>query len=146
MTNADGETPPTRDRTVDIAVEGQHIEGTVVAPDPSTPGVLFVHGWGGSQNHYLARAREIAQLGCVCLTFDLRGHGSTQEQQHTVNRHTQDACEQVHAARLSPVSVTGHASRKPQGVTPTRALMLCCADLGRGQAACFDLPPPRRRY
>jgi pimeloyl-ACP methyl ester carboxylesterase len=86
MTNADGETPPTRDRTVDIAVEGQHIEGTVVAPDPSTPGVLFVHGWGGSQNHYLARAREIAQLGCVCLTFDLRGHGSTQEQQHTVTR------------------------------------------------------------
>ena len=36
-------------------------------------GVLFVHGWGGSQQQYLARAREIAALGCVCLTFDLAG-------------------------------------------------------------------------
>ncbi len=41
------------------------------------PGVLFVHGWGGSQEQYVARARKIAALGCVCLTFDLRGHAQT---------------------------------------------------------------------
>ena len=38
------------------------------------PGVLLVHGWDGSQEQYIARAHEIAALGCVCLTFDLRGH------------------------------------------------------------------------
>ena len=41
------------------------------------PGVLFVHGWGGSQQRDLTRARGIAGLGCVCLSFDLRGHAQT---------------------------------------------------------------------
>jgi uncharacterized protein len=50
------------------------------------PGVLFVHGWGGSQQQYLARAREIAALGCVCLTFDLGGHAGTQPKRETVSR------------------------------------------------------------
>jgi pimeloyl-ACP methyl ester carboxylesterase len=48
--------------------------------------VLFVHGWGGSQESDLVRARGIAGLGCVCLTFDLRGHGGTIARQETVNR------------------------------------------------------------
>jgi pimeloyl-ACP methyl ester carboxylesterase len=50
------------------------------------PGVLLVHGWGGSQEQYVARAREIAALGCVCLTFDLRGHAHTRTQYETVTR------------------------------------------------------------
>ena len=76
----------TRDETIDIAVDGQHIAGTLVAPATMVPGVLFVHGWGGSQEQYLARAREIAALGCVCLTIDLRGHARTETQQETVTR------------------------------------------------------------
>ena len=48
--------------------------------------MLFVHGWGGSQEQYLARAREIAALGCICLTFDLRGHARTEPQHETVTR------------------------------------------------------------
>jgi uncharacterized protein len=50
------------------------------------PGVLFVHGWGGSQEQYLARARAVAALGCVCLTFDLRGHADNRPQFETVSR------------------------------------------------------------
>jgi pimeloyl-ACP methyl ester carboxylesterase len=80
------ETAATRQEAVDIAVDGEHIEGTVVAPKTSSPGVLFVHGWGGNQQQYLARARAIAGLGCVCVAFDLRGHGGTEEQQETVTR------------------------------------------------------------
>src|SRR5207253_6023525 len=57
------------------------VRGGVVAP-----AALFVHGWGGSQEQYLARAREVAALGCVCLTFDLRGHAKTQPQHETVSR------------------------------------------------------------
>jgi dienelactone hydrolase len=77
----------TRDDIIDIRVgEDQHIAGTLVAPGTMIPGVLFVHGWGGSQEQYLARAREIAALGCVCLTFDLRGHAQMDAQHETVTR------------------------------------------------------------
>ena len=77
---------PTRDDEIRIAVDGGHVAGTIVTPNTKVPGVLFVHGWGGSQEQYLARAREIAALGCVCLTFDLRGHGDTMLQHETVSR------------------------------------------------------------
>jgi pimeloyl-ACP methyl ester carboxylesterase len=65
---------PTRHNAIDIPVDGQHIDGTLVAASNMVPGVLLVHGWDGSQEQYIARAHEIAALGCVCLTFDLRGH------------------------------------------------------------------------
>lgn len=71
---------------VEIAVDEQRILGTVLAPETKVPGLLFVHGWGGSQEQDLARARSIAALGCVCLTFDLRGHALTEAQHYTVTR------------------------------------------------------------
>lgn len=77
---------PTHDDTINIAVGDGHIAGTLVTPAAKIPGVLFVHGWAGSQEQYLARAHEIAALGCVCLTFDLRGHAGTQRQHETVSR------------------------------------------------------------
>jgi hypothetical protein len=78
----------TRDRIVQIPVEGGYIAGTLVTPGTLIPGVLFVHGWGGNQQQYLARAREIAALGSVCLTFNLRGHAETQAKRETVSRAT----------------------------------------------------------
>ena len=76
----------TRDHKFDLVVDRERIAATLVAPASTIPGVLFVHGWGGSQQQYLARAREIATLGCVGLTFDLRGHARTEPQQDTVSR------------------------------------------------------------
>lgn len=75
-----------RDEVIDFAVDDQHITGTLVSPATLVPGVLFVHGWGANRDDYLARAREIAALGCICLTFDLRGHAATQAQRDTVTR------------------------------------------------------------
>src|SRR5258706_14672261 len=78
---------PTRDQTIVVTVGDGHIAGTLVTPGTQMPGVLFVHGWGGSQEQYLARARDVAALGCVCLTFDLRGHARTHDQFYeTVSR------------------------------------------------------------
>jgi len=77
---------PTRDEPVYVRVEDEHILGTLISPGSLVPGVLFVHGWGGDQRQYVARARELAALGCVCLTFDLRGHAQTQAQHDTVTR------------------------------------------------------------
>ena len=74
------------DRTMEIAVGGLSLAGTLVEPKAGFPGVLFVHGWAGSQERDTARAKQLAQLGCVCLTFDLRGHGETSHRLQTVTR------------------------------------------------------------
>src|SRR5436309_2777631 len=76
---------PTRDQMIKVAIGDGHIAGTLVTPGTQIPGVLFVHGWGGSQQQYLTRAREVAALGCVCLTFDLRGHAETRTQYEAVS-------------------------------------------------------------
>jgi pimeloyl-ACP methyl ester carboxylesterase len=73
---------------VEIPVGHGYIEGTIVAPQTTIPGVLFVHGWGGSQEQYIERARQAAALGCVCLTFDLTGHARTKSELETVTRET----------------------------------------------------------
>ncbi|MCW7537885.1 alpha/beta fold hydrolase [Aquabacterium sp. A7-Y] len=86
----------THDESIHIKVDGGHIAGTVVTPGTLLPGVLFVHGWGGSQEQYLARAREVAALGCICLTFDLRGHAGTEPQRETVSRES-NLCDVVAA-------------------------------------------------
>jgi hypothetical protein len=77
---------PTREEPVYMRVEDEHILGTLISPGALVPGVLFVHGWGGDQQQYVARARALAALGCVCLTFDLRGHAQTQARHDTVSR------------------------------------------------------------
>lgn len=71
---------------IDILVDDDHIAGTFMAPESRMPGILFVHGWGGSQERDLERAKGMAGLGCVCLTFDMRGHVATQVQKETVTR------------------------------------------------------------
>jgi pimeloyl-ACP methyl ester carboxylesterase len=76
----------TRDDTIAITVGEENIAGTIVTLGTVVPGVLFLHGWGGSQNQYLARAREIAALGCVSLTVDFRGHAANEHQRETVSR------------------------------------------------------------
>src|SRR5438477_223645 len=77
---------PIRDEPVYMRVEDEHILGTLISPGTLLPGVLLVHGWGGSQEQYVARARELAALGCVCLTFDLRGHAQTLARQDSISR------------------------------------------------------------
>lgn len=71
---------------VSVTVDGESIDGTLLSPEKLIPGVLFVHGWGGSQQHDLARARKISRLGCLCFTFDLRGHAATAAERETVTR------------------------------------------------------------
>jgi uncharacterized protein len=77
---------PTRDEAIEIAVDDRRIAGTLVTPATVLPGVLFVHGWGASQEQYLARAQQIAALGCVCLAFDLRGHARDELEYERVTR------------------------------------------------------------
>ena len=82
------------DRHSIVVVDDDALEATVLSPRPELPGVLFVHGWGGSQQQDLSRARDIAALGCVCLTFDLRGHRANAIRKDTITRaeNLQDLC------------------------------------------------------
>jgi hypothetical protein len=101
----------TRARPIDISVDGKHIAGTLVGPDTLVPGVLLVHGWDGSQDQYVARAHEIAAMGCICLTFDLRGHVRHRADRGTVTR--EDNLRDVLAAYDVLV---GHPSVDPRAV------------------------------
>jgi hypothetical protein len=76
----------TRDEAVEIPVDGRRLPGTLVAPATTVPGVLFVQGWGSGQEVYLPRAREIAALGCLCLTFEPRGVAKGDPRHETVSR------------------------------------------------------------
>src|SRR5687767_5746927 len=72
---------PIRDEKLTFVVDGQELAGTFIAPQAKKgPGILFVHGWGASQHECLEPARAAAELGCLCLIFDLRGHGLTKDQ------------------------------------------------------------------
>src|SRR5436190_9198545 len=75
-----------RERIIQLEVGMRRIAGTVISPEPMLKGMLFIHGWAGNQEQYLVRARQIAALGCVCLTFDLHGHAATSAFQATVTR------------------------------------------------------------
>ncbi|KHM92476.1 permease, partial [Xanthomonas vesicatoria] len=71
--------------SIDIPVDHDALSGTLLTPT-GIPAVLFVHGWGGSQHHSLVRAREAVGLGCICMTFDLRGHEGHASMRQTVTR------------------------------------------------------------
>jgi dienelactone hydrolase len=102
---------PTRHNTIDIPVDGQHIDGTLVAASNVVPGVLLVHGWDGSQEQYIARAHEIAALGCVCLTFDLRGHARHAAQRLEVTRE-----DNLHDVLAAYDTLVGHPSVDPASI------------------------------
>ncbi len=122
------------EETLEIAVNGQHVPATLLVlvrgvgqaeaagrkpsgspeglrpaasarPSVSVPGVLFIHGWGGSQEQFLAAGRALADLGCVCLTFDLRGHGRSAALRESVSR--EDNLRDVVAAYNTLVSQEG---------------------------------------
>ena len=69
-----------------VPVDDARLAGQLVEPQTGVPGVLFVHGWAGSQEGDKKRARTLARLGVVCLTFDMRGHGGTASQLQTITR------------------------------------------------------------
>ncbi|HSW19648.1 MAG TPA: alpha/beta fold hydrolase [Ramlibacter sp.] len=101
----------TRARTIDIAVQDKHIAGTLVGPQTMVPGVLLVHGWDGSQDQYIARAHEIAAMGCICLTFDLRGHVRHHSVRELVSRE-----DNLHDVLAAYDVLVGHPAVDPAAV------------------------------
>jgi len=76
---------------VSIPVGAQeYVTGTLFTPADcrrKRPAVLFVHGWGSSEQGYLPRAEALARRGWVALTLNLRGHGPDAARQARFSRH-----------------------------------------------------------
>lgn len=63
------------------SVHHQKLVQTLLLPEKlqqRNPAILFIHGWRSSQQGVLGYAEALAQKGRICMTFDLRGHGSSQ--------------------------------------------------------------------
>ena len=103
-----------------IVVDAERIAGTLLMHTPKVPGVLFVHGWGGSQEQDLGRAREVVGLGCICLTFDLRGHEMMQAQRETVTReqNLRDLEAAIQRGRTYLISVQNQDGSWPETTRP----------------------------
>jgi dienelactone hydrolase len=100
-------------RDVTIGIDRQRTSGKLLYPDApgvSNPAVLFVHGWGGGQQRYLAPATRLARLGYVGLTFNLRGHGRTTAQRSRISR----------ADSMADVLAAYDLLRAQEGVDPDR--------------------------
>lgn len=46
-------------------------------PKDKSSAVLLLHGWESAQDRLFSLAERLAELGYICLTVDLRGHGET---------------------------------------------------------------------
>ena len=65
---------------VSFQAAGRTLRGTLIRPAttaPSSPALIFVHGWKSSQQSYRARAESLAEEGFIGLIFDLHGHGQS---------------------------------------------------------------------
>jgi uncharacterized protein len=65
---------------ISFDVDEYKLDGAVFyPPDPKekNPAILFVHGWMSSQESALGRAEALSQIGYICLTFSMRGHGES---------------------------------------------------------------------
>src|SRR5690349_4858240 len=66
---------------ITFIVDGQKLHGTLFYPEKpksQNPAVLFLHGWRSSEKNILGRAEALAKLGFVCMTFNLRGNGTSE--------------------------------------------------------------------
>jgi len=76
-------------KPLSIPVGDSFIEGTLFHPDElsgPSPGLLLIHGWGGTEDHYRRGALQLSGAGAICFTITLRGHGNTSDQQDCVSR------------------------------------------------------------
>ncbi|MEP4148626.1 MAG: alpha/beta fold hydrolase [Halioglobus sp.] len=80
---ADDKSAVVEQEAVSIWSEGVLLQGNLFKPagmsaGEKLPGILLVHGWGGTKQHLnRAYAPHFARLGFVVLTFDFKGWGQS---------------------------------------------------------------------
>jgi dienelactone hydrolase len=72
-----------REKPVTFGSKGIKLSGTLFIPSGANrfrrlPGAVICHGYGGDQGAFENSARTLASEGIITLTFDFRGHGSSE--------------------------------------------------------------------
>lgn len=65
-------------KKVSFTVDGLKLAGTIFFPPKpaeKNPAILFVHGWTSAQERSFQYAKALAEIGYICMVFDMRGHG-----------------------------------------------------------------------
>src|SRR3989344_4462589 len=75
--------------------KNQYISCTLLKPrklKEKNPALIFLHGWSSNQQGNILRAKELTELGFICLTLDLRGDGNSEGSLEEFSRedHLQD--------------------------------------------------------
>lgn len=76
-------------REVNFQVDAERLDGTIFYPDQlknKNPAILFITGWTSNRARYEEVASLLTQLGFICLTFDMRGHGTSEGNIQTQTR------------------------------------------------------------
>lgn len=76
-------------RLIEIISGKEKIRGTIYTPEQvltTYPAILFIHGWNSSERRYGSRAQALVDLGYICITFNLRGHGESEGSLETLSR------------------------------------------------------------
>jgi len=61
--------------------DNYRLDGTLFYPSSKKdtyPAILFVHGWTSKRARSFQYAGSLADLGYLCMLFDMRGHGTSQ--------------------------------------------------------------------
>jgi len=64
-----------------FANDNLKLDGTIFYPPHKRgtyPAILFVHGWTSERKKSFQYAQSLADMGYVCLLFDMRGHGTSE--------------------------------------------------------------------
>jgi dienelactone hydrolase len=84
---------------LNLKSQNQKLAATLIKPEAfkkPLPALIFIHGWKSNQEGNIKRATEIAKLGFICLTLDLRGHGKSEGSNEQFSR--QDHLEDIKTA------------------------------------------------
>ena len=72
-----------RSESITIDIDDEQMSGTFLSPKSKVPGVLFVHGWGGSAAQLLPLIAPLHAAGYGVLAWDARCHGHSDDDSYS---------------------------------------------------------------
>ena len=99
-----------------ITISGTDCSYQITKPvaNSQLPVLVFIHGWLLS-HHYWQPVVEILQSDYQCLSYDLRGFGTSREigdsrkQDYTLAAYAQDLCDLLHKLEIKHAWLIGHS-------------------------------------
>lgn len=68
-------------KDISFVSDGLRLDGTIFTPSKikgKYPAILFIHGWTSERGRSFQYVKSLANLGYICMLFDMRGHGTSE--------------------------------------------------------------------